>query len=206
MEIKGDKNILTRIIILLALCFYSNYCFSKNDLVKITNENFNQKNEPFYEVKFSNVFKIKNGKRIKIPIFNGSFGDVELEDLMKVQNIKDASILGNLNFFSKKGVVKKTLLEFLNFYKSSLLKDNDINKPTIIGAEGDSYIIWYDFVYEGINSSMMIHLAGDEKNMDELDKKRIKSKDRTIDMIKLNEQVNGFTVRINIGEESGFKK
>jgi hypothetical protein len=97
-------------------------------------------------------------------------------------------------------------LEFLNFYKSSLLRNNDINKPTIIGAEGDSYIIWYDFVYEGINSSMMIHLAGDEKNMDELDKKRIKSKDRTIDMIKLNEQVNGFTVRINIGEESGFKK
>jgi len=154
-------------------------------------------------IKYSNVLLKQNEKEINIPIFQGKSGTITFDDLQKMDK---EYVLGNIVVKAKTNKVKKTLLEFLNFYKGSLLKDNDINKPTIIGGEGDSYIIWYDFVCEGINSSMMIHLAGDEKNMDELDKKQIRGRDRTIDMIKLDETSEGFYFDINIGEESGFKK
>lgn len=183
---------------------YSSECSSQiNNREKITDKNFQQLYADCYVVKFSNIFIMIDNKKIKIPIFDGTYGDVDLEELKKVQKSK-ADILSSLVFYSKKDELKKTLIEFLSFYKKSLLKNNDINKPTIIGGEGDSYIIWYDFNYEGINSSMMIHVLGDVKNMDELDEKRIRGRDRTIEIVEFDKKADSFRVSINIGEESGF--
>lgn len=196
---------ITKIICLIVL-FFSINCLALSLNVKqknITDDNFKELYANCYVIKFSNVFINMNNKRIKIPIFQGSHGDIDLEELEEIQKNK-IFILSSLIFFSKKGELKKTLLDFLYFYKKSMLKNNDINKPTIIGAEGDSYIIWYDFVYEGMNSSMMIHLMGNEKNMDELDRKRINVRNRTIEMIELDESLDNFRVSIIIGEESPF--
>ncbi len=190
--------------IILSFILYSSECLSQiNNREKITDKNFLQLYADCYVVKFSNIFVTIDNKKIKIPIFNGTYGDVDLEELKKVQKSR-ADILSSLIFYSQKDGLKKTLIEFLSFYKKSLLKDNDINKPTIIGGEGDSYIIWYDFNYEGIKSSMMIHVLGDIKNMDELDEKRIRGRDRTIEIVEFDQKSDNFRVRINIGEESGF--
>jgi hypothetical protein len=196
------------VIFLITVCLFitNTECLSQNtSKEKVTDKNFQQLYADCYVIKFSNVFMMVDNKKIIIPIYNGTYGDVDLDELKKVQKSK-ADILSSLIFYSKKGKLKNTLIDFLNFYKKSLLKDNDVKKPTVIGGEGDSYIIWYDFVYEGINSSMMIHLSGDEKNMDELDEKRIRGRDRTIDMVEFNAKADNFRVSINIGEESGFKK
>ncbi len=207
MKLRKLKLVLGVLFFITVCLFIKNTeCLSQNtSREKVTDKNFQQLYADCYVIKFSNVFMMADSKKIIIPIYNGTYGDVDLDELKKFQKSK-ADILSSLIFYSKKGKLKNTLIDFLNFYKKSLLKDNDINKPTIIGGEGDSYIIWYDFVYEGINSSMMIHLLGDEKNMDELDEKRIRGRDRTIEMIEFNSKADNFRVSINIGEESGFKK
>lgn len=187
-------------------------CWEKNTInsiseIKFVNDNeINDKNfQQFWEgysfnIKFKNVwiedYKVK-GRYVKVPIFQGISGDVKLSQLEKKKKAKEnITILGALRYPTRKGEVKKTILECVQFYKDSLLKNIDYNKPTIIGGEETAIIIWYDFIYDGRQSSMMI-ITG----------RALKCKKciyRYIDDIEVDEESDSFILKLRIGSPSPF--
>lgn len=176
---------------------YENVKFIKDN--EINSSNFKQIGYR-YIVAFKNVWDDRRGKQaIKIPIYKGINGDVLLSQLEKKQKQKqkDVSILGSLIIETGKGKVKKGILDCVNFYKKTLLKDIDINKPTVIGVESSGLFIWYDFNYEGLSSSLMIATAIDENCN--------KSNFKYIQDIEVSRKFDGFTLSIRLGESSGFQ-
>lgn len=194
----------------VALLFLSVFLVCRNDSVtssaiatglvkdeEITEKNFRQINNR-YVIKFSNVFDNLNNHHIKIPIYGGTEGDVQLSQLEKKQKMKDVSILGGIIIETGKGKVKQGVLECINFYKKSLLKDIDIHKPSIIGVEMSGMFIWYDFDYEGIPGTLMIGVAYDP----DCETKKSKCRYEYLKDIEVNENANGFRLSINFGERS----
>jgi hypothetical protein len=57
----------------------------------------------------------------------------------------------------KPGNVKKTALEFVDFYSKEFM--GGVREPTSVGQEGDHIIVWFDFELHGIPSSIMLSLA-----------------------------------------------
>ncbi len=164
-------------------------------------------------IRYSNVILKENGKRVKVPIYGGIYGDITYEDLIKQQKYKDNYLLSGIGIYTKHGTVKKTFYDFLKFYKKSLFKNIDINKPSVIGSEGSAWqLIWYDFEHEGLPCSMFISIECDEKKSIKKIKKmtngRIKAipPDGTIDMLEFNEKSKGFGFSIYIGKHSPFYK
>jgi len=164
-------------------------------------------------IRYSNVIINVAGKRVKVPIYGGIYEDIVYEDLERQQKYKNNYILGGVTIYTKKGMVKETFYDLLNFYKKSFFKNIDINKPSVIGNEGSSwYLIWYDFEYEGLPCSMMISVECDEKaSIKRIEEKGYGRKksipvDGTIDMLEFNEKSPGIGIAIFIGESSPFKK
>lgn len=123
-------------------------------------------------IKYSNLIYSVNGRKIVIPIFKGDKGNIEEEKvrefLIKKNEIEPFNSIDHfwVNHFvapSKKGEMKKTFHEFLNFYKKSLFKDIDIEHPSDFGQENDEWFITYDFNYGGIPCYMEIRIMGSEE-------------------------------------------
>jgi hypothetical protein len=128
-----------------------------------------------YEIKFSNIiynalYKNKVIK-IKIPIFQGYLDDVKYGDFIDFCRTKnmlrpDAAKSG-LFISTKKGEVKKTLLEFIKFYEGNILKGYE--KPVRIFGDGDEpgrsgWGIDYKFKVENIPCIMRIEVSADERD------------------------------------------
>ncbi len=144
------------IISIIAVCIFSQNSLKAGEII-IYGDSF--------IVKYRAVNIIYKGKKVTIPIFGGSNGELDDQKLLEDhKNIKVKStnqLIMNLAIPVKKGSVKKTFLDILNFYKQSLLKDINIEIPSVVGFEecggGKSpAIIWYDFNYNGFHSSIQI--------------------------------------------------
>ena len=162
-----------------------------------------------YIIRCSNVIFDINNKKIKVPIYNGIYGDITYEDLEKQQTKKDLYLLGNIYIPVKDGEVKKTFFDMLSFYKKSFLKNIDVNQPSVIGNEGGvDMFIWYDFDYEGIPCSMMITVACDIKTTSKKIRKMNPNNEdiETVDMLVFKEDSKWIGLTIIIGEYSKFKK
>jgi hypothetical protein len=162
-----------------------------------------------YIIRYSNVVFDINNKKIKVPIYNGIYEDITYEDLEKQQTKKDLYLLGNIYIPVKDGEVKKTFFDILNFYKKSLFRDIDTNKPSVIGNEGgEDMYIWYDFDYEGIPCSMMITVACDVRATSKKMRKMNPNNEdiETVDMLVFKEDSKWIGLTIIIGEYSKFKK
>jgi hypothetical protein len=162
-----------------------------------------------YIIRYSNVIFDINNKKIKVPIYNGIYGDITYEDLEKQQTKKDLYLLGNIYIPVKDGEVKKTFFDMLSFYKKSFLKNIDVNQPSVIGNEGGvDMFIWYDFDYEGIPCSMMITVACDIKTTSKKIRKMNPNNEdiETVDMLVFKEDSKWIGLTIIIGEYSKFKK
>lgn len=169
-------------------------------------------NETDAIIRYSNVIVDIKGKSIKVPIYGGVYGDITKKDLVKEMKPK-FNPLGSLYITAKDGEVKKTFFDILNFYKKNLLKEVDINKPSVIGNEGGvDMLIWYDFDCEGIPCSMMIIVACDHEATSKKIQKmypNIKNGEKieeTVDMLEFKEDSKWIGISMNIGSESGFKK
>jgi len=161
--------ILNYILICLLVCLS---CDKKNGLLDKQNQNKNknksfnisekevQKVDGFFLINnYSDVVYDVNGTMIKIPIFKGKYGEVAYKQLLDYSHendilVKDANESGYI-VKTKNGELKKTLHEFLKFYKSSILSKVDIDKPTKLDLFGDEekYCDWelyYDFESDGI--------------------------------------------------------
>lgn len=204
---KYDNKIFNFLIVFCFLFLLFSGCIEAkcNDVNKlqfvndadIDDNNFKQISHS-YVLKFKNVwldYPMLNGKLIKIPIFRGEKGNVRISQLHKKQIDKGYSIIGALKFYAKKGELKKTILDCVNFYKGSLFKNIDARVPTIIAGEGTSLIIWYDFKYMGYPSSVMIGTSGGDSCKDYY---------RYIDDICVNENYGWFHFKILIGDKSPF--
>lgn len=210
VDIILNKNIFRKLLLIILILLYMFYgCrdYNENDSgvkfvrdSQISDSNFKQLGGGYsFNIKFKNVwldYDFFKGKLIKIPIFQGENGDVRISQLRKKLKVNDnITIIGALKFYAKKGMLKKTILDCVNFYKESLFKDIDARVPTIIAGEGTSLIIWYDFEYMGYPSSVMIGTLGGD---------RCKDHYRYIDDICVNEKFGWFHFKILIGDKSPF--
>ncbi|MFA5519404.1 MAG: hypothetical protein WDA74_09125 [Spirochaetota bacterium] len=199
-----NKILLLVCVITLIMC--SVYC-RENESKRTTLPKFEELKEMgTYVVRYSNVILTIDDKKIKVPIFGGIYEDVFIEELKKMQSIKPANEnypLAYLSIPTEKEKVRNTFLSLLSFYKKNLFKDIDINKPTVIGKEETLWIIWYDFIYENIPSSMMVALDVDDKL---IKNNKNKYSELTIESIEINENSSSIILQIFIGESSPFKE
>ncbi len=103
---------------------------------------------------YSNVIYEFNGKKVKIPIYGGKYGDVEFKDLMDYcykKKYLDKNVQGFLIALKiEKGKVRNTFHDFLDFYKSKNLEGFDVTKPTKMDYDGCEWWIYYDFIQNGV--------------------------------------------------------
>lgn len=98
---------------------------------------------------------------------------------------------------SKKGEIKKTFNEFLQFYKNNLLKDVDIEHPSDFGQENYEWFITYDFEYNGIPCFMEIRMVGSEE---------LTMRYKSVFEIQPDENVDHFFYSIFLNGKSQYKK
>jgi len=159
-----------------------------------------------YVIRYSNVILTMDEKKIKVPIFGGIYEDITIEELKKMQTIKPDNEnypLAYLSIPTEKGKVRNTFLSLLSFYKKNLFKNVDVNKPTVIGKEEILWIIWYDFIFENMPSSMMVVMGADDKLTKNNENKY---SELTIESIGIDENSSSFILQIFIGEPSPFKE
>lgn len=103
-------------------------------------------------VKHKSITVKHSWKKVQVPIFRGSLDNIDYSDI-------DIALEDHLLVKNQTGNLTKDFQEFIEFYRESLFENIDADKPTVVGIEGEGcldYIIWYDFKYKGIKSSMMI--------------------------------------------------
>lgn len=146
-------------------------------------------------IKFSNLIFEKNGKEIKIPVFQGNMGDVTYREFheycYKNGLLKEGWGESGFVIRSEKGKLTKTFREFLYFYKKSILKNTEIDKPSNIKiyGDGDNLEIFYDFNVDDIPFVLQLNINTKEKfnNLASI---------KTILQLNLNENLNSiFTYR-----------
>lgn len=165
-----------------------------------------------FDCKYKFIVMGPEDKGIKVPVYGGEEGEIRRKDIRKALNMGDIAF--GFAYKYQPGQGKKLLLDILGFYKSSLLKDIDIYRPTVIGGEPGLWIIWYDFDVNGVPGTIkilapMVALKGSE-NID----KKYMEKDgdlRDIRGINVGEYKRAknsrvLTFDINFGERSGFQK
>ncbi len=111
------------------------------------------------------VFKTKN-KKISIPVFKGGEGTLEIDNLDKYCKKNRIDSASSFIIRSKRGYLKKSLMDFLKFYKKSILKDIDIAVPVNMLIESNDWCITYNFELEGIPCCLRLIVHADEKDYD----------------------------------------
>ena len=160
---KITKSLLLVTISIVMSCTDSVKSETAKNITSKEVEQFND--DKLFIIRYSNIIYEKNGKTIKIPIYQGTYGDVLYKDFrdycLKMNylepNVKESGFI----IKSKKGELRKTLHRFLDFYKGNILK-GIIDKPTSMLCDGYEWFIDYDFVMEGIPCYMTIRLDTSE--------------------------------------------
>jgi len=168
------SKIILIILIAISVCVCSNKNKSEaiDKLIKadeINNQYIEQYRFSVFIMRFSNIIYEEKGKQIKIPIFQGKYGDAMNKDIINYCiNNKFISEDIWLRYIvkCKKGEVKKTLHEFLAFYKSNILKDIDLNNSKAMNLSSGQWRITYDFIIDGVPCYLEIRFL--EKEDDEI--------------------------------------
>lgn len=155
---------------------------------------------------YSNIiFEMKDGPSINVPIYGGRSGTTSESKLAKNLTDPQISILGNLCYELKRGKAKLEMMNLIEYYSESLLKNANKYKPTVIGREGPQWIIWYDFDYLDQLGTLMIVVPVDLQKP--IDRKYL-TNGRVSDIrgIFLNESSGIMNVHIDFGKRSPFFK
>ncbi len=126
------------------------------------------KNSHSFIIKFNNLIYEKDGKELRIPIFQGESGDVTYKEFRKYcldhKYLKPKTAESSFVIKAKKGKLTKTFREFLNFYKESILKNVNINKPTKINVYDEGGLtLYYDFEISGVPFVLQLEIITDDK-------------------------------------------
>lgn len=201
---KRIVQILTMIFLLI--CINKNGMTNDSKIYKITEipeQAVERVNNSFlYVIKFSNLIYDVNGKKITIPVFQGNLPSVEYTDFKKYcreKKILDAKTMeSGFIIRTKKGEVKKTLLEFIKFYQGNILKG--IKKPYEIYTDGDEpqYLVWnivYKFNIEDIPCTIKISFEADKKDWEFIN--RIKTIEEMHPNEKMDNPVIAYEIIVN---------
>jgi hypothetical protein len=159
-----------RIILFLTMMIFS-FNLSSENIQLISNKQIEKYGDyNVFIIKYSNMVYEKEGKIIKIPIFQGTYGDILYKDFrdycLKMKYLKPKVRESGFIVKSKKGELRQNFHEFLNFYKSNIFKDIDVNKPTTMTCDGYEWFIDYDFSIENIPCYITIRIdSSEEDNM-----------------------------------------
>jgi hypothetical protein len=121
------------------------------------------------DLQYSNlIITTESGMEIVQPVFRGTRGNIRYEDLVQycIQKGKlevAAKRIRPIQVLCKKNDVKKTFNEFLQFYKTNLLKDVDIEHPTRMEQENNTWTICYDFLIDSVPGVLTIDIDGLEE-------------------------------------------
>jgi hypothetical protein len=159
------------ILIAVSICFCANHNQANEKLIKadeINSKYIEQYRFSVFVMRFSNIIFEEKGEKIKIPIFQGKYGDVENKDIIEycIKNkYIDKDIWLRYIIKCKKGEIKKTFHEFLAFYKSNILKNIDLNDPKAIELSSDYWFITYDFIIDGIPCYLEIRIRARDEDL-----------------------------------------
>jgi len=138
--------------------------------IRITEKEIEKyKNKRIFIVKFSNVIFEENGKTIKIPIFQGIYGDVKNKEIIEYcleKKYINQDMWLHYMIKCEKGQIKKTLREFLNFYKTNILKNVDVDNFNNASISTTEWTIIYDFIIEGVPCYLKIQFSPREEDVD----------------------------------------
>lgn len=179
---------LIRIFIIVAVSLILNYSeYKESEGSNNRLPEFQELKNNYYIIRYTNIIIDISGKKVKIPIYNGMYGDIELEQLNKKQTDKKGNILGNMIIPIKKGHATETFKNILAFYQKKM----NIHEPTLLDrAESGITYIWFDFSFEGLPSCMMIMVEVDESATDD---------NAVVNMLKLKEDAEYIGISIIIG-------
>jgi len=126
-------------------------------------------------ISFSNIIYEVQGKSIKIPIFQGTEGDLLYKDFREYcltnkylePRVRESGFIVKC----KKGEVKKTFIEFINFYRSNILKDVNFDDKSNFDVNESGWIIFYKFKIDGIPCVLNIEIDAAKR----IDRKKLKS-------------------------------
>lgn len=203
-----NKSFLLFIIMILSL-FNNCSSFSAKERIKL--DKITSKHvEPYkytrtFILRFSNLVYYEEGREIIIPLFQGNLGDVEYKVFrdycLKNKLLEPKVMESGFIIKPKKGEIRKTLHEFLAFYKLTIFRNINIEKPTLMRLSSSYWTINYDFKVNGVNCYISIELPPREEDLDkseiELDYKSV------YDIIPDEGEIEpGFTYHIYIGSKS----
>ncbi|HPJ36568.1 MAG TPA: hypothetical protein PK358_17145 [Spirochaetota bacterium] len=126
------------------------------------------KNTHSFIIKFNSLIYEKDGKELRVPIFQGEMGNVTYKEFRKYcldnkylePNVAESSFV----IKADKGKLTKTFRDFLNFYKKSILKNVNINKPTKINVYDEGGLsLYYDFEINGVPFVLQLEIITDDK-------------------------------------------
>lgn len=113
-------------------------------------------------IKFSNLIYERSNKEIRIPVFQGTMGDVKYNDFLKYcedNNLLDKGFQeSGFIIVTKRGELKKKFHEFLRFYKGNVLKDFNIDRPSKIYVYEGVLDIEYEFTVDGVPIDLEIRI------------------------------------------------
>ena len=116
-------------------------------------------------IKVSNLIYEKDGKMLKIPIFEGDMGDVNYKEFRNYCEGKGylQPKVAETNFviITEKNKLTKTFREFLMFYKGNILSNTDIAKPGKIVYDGGALELYYDFQIDSIHFVLQVNISTD---------------------------------------------
>ena len=207
IEMQTFKRIELFIAISFCIFLYCNTVSAENvKMNKITNKHV----EPYkysrsFILRFSNIIYCEKNQEIKVPVFQGIYEDINYNDLITycVNNNLLESDANETGFMIKAniGETRKTFHKFLAFYKLSIFKNIDIEKPAVMSMSSTDWIIKYDFLVNGIPCYMKIELT---PRKEDLKKKQNDLKYKSVyDIIPMEDEgESGFLYKIYIGSKS----
>lgn len=172
------KRIFALIVLIVLSGFASSLIFfnlnaagsSQKNSVKITEREFVPFKYPMtFIVRYSSVIYDDKGKSIIIPIFQGNYGEIKYRDLINYSIEKkyiDQNMWISYIIKCQKGKIKQTLHDFLNFYKSNILKDVDVKNIKNASLTSTEWTIRYDFKIDNVPCYLEIQFDPKEEDVD----------------------------------------
>jgi len=162
---------LFKVIFLICIMIVLN-CSDKNSTYGLSKTNTVRKGavQKFgnysFIIRFSNLIYVKDGKKIKIPIFHRNMGDGLYDDFLNYcyeNNLLNKEYQES-GFVVKtpRGQLRKNFHGFIKFYKSNILKEIDVNKPSKMIIDDGVLDIYYDFEAEDIPFVLQITVYTEE--------------------------------------------
>jgi hypothetical protein len=155
--------------------FVMNNCNPVTANQRISSEKISDKHIELYKydmsfiLRFSNMIYNEENKDIVIPIFQGKYEDVLYKDFIDycIRNklLQPKVMETGFMIKTKKGDIRKTFHQFLAFYKSNILKNVDIEKPTVMILSSTDWIIKYDFIVNGVPCYLKIELPPRDEDL-----------------------------------------